>query len=41
MLGRTRTLAVAQPVDFTGAKLSGNTLTIDLPSRSVVALELQ
>ena len=29
-----------KPVDFTGARLSGELLTLDLPSKSVVAVEL-
>jgi alpha-N-arabinofuranosidase len=30
-----------QPRDFTGARLSGGTLTVELPARSVVLLELR
>jgi alpha-N-arabinofuranosidase len=30
-----------QPVDLRGARLSGNVLTLDLPSKSVVAVELR
>jgi len=30
-----------QPVEFRGARLSGSTLTVDLPAKSVVVLELR
>jgi alpha-N-arabinofuranosidase len=30
-----------QPTDFGGASLSGGTLTVELPSKSVVLLELR
>jgi alpha-N-arabinofuranosidase len=33
--------AVVQPVEFEGAKLAGSTLTLELPPKSVTALELQ
>jgi alpha-N-arabinofuranosidase len=30
-----------QPAEFRGARLSGSTLTIDLPAKSVVVLEIR
>jgi alpha-L-arabinofuranosidase len=30
-----------QPVEFRGARLSGTTLTVELPAKSVVVLELR
>ena len=34
-------LNAVQPVDFRGARVSGDVLTLDLPSKSVVVVELR